>query len=295
LKHFLAFAREGSTLAAARVLGVSQSTVHRRLAELEKRLGRRLLERDLTGYRLTELGEGLRPFAERVEEAIAAFERHLVSSDKELAGTIRVTCPTTVADRLLRTPLVDAFHKRYPGLRVELVVSDQVLDLSTGEADIAIRFGEPDDAALVGRTIAEMSWALYASRSYFERHGRLECPKDIERHLVVAYDGAMANFPAARWLRSVAPGAPIAARSDSWPAVISAVKSGAGLAPMPVAVGDREDELVRMIDDIPELATKYYLLTHRDLHRTPRVRAFFDFVDAEIRAFRAMLSGHAER
>jgi DNA-binding transcriptional LysR family regulator len=295
LKHFLAFARKGSTLAAAKTLGVSQSTVHRRLAELEERLGRRLLERELAGYRLTELGEELRPFAERVEEAVAAFERHLVSSDKELTGTIRVTCPTTVADRLIRTPLIDAFHTRYPGLRIELVMSDQFLDLSTGEADIAIRAGEPKDEALVGRTIAETPWALYASRSYFERHGRPERPKDIERHLVVAFDGAIANYPAARWLRSIAPRAPIAARSDSWPAVISAVKSGAGLVPMPVVLGDRENELVRVIDDIPELATKYYLLTHRDLHRTPRVRAFFDFVAAEIKAFRAMLSGQAER
>ena len=64
---------------------------------------------------------------------------------------------------------------------------------------------------------------------------------------------------------------------------------------MPVALGDRENELVRVIDDIPELATKYHLLTHRDLHRTPRVRAFFDFVATEIKAFRAMLSGQAER
>ena len=93
----------------------------------------------------------------------------------------------------------------------------------------------------------------------------------------------------------MAPHAPIAARSDSWPAVISAVKSGAGLAPMPVVLGDHEKELVRVIDDIPELATKYYLLTHRDLHRTPRVRAFFDFVDAEIKAFRVMLSGRVDR
>jgi len=295
LKYFLAFARKGSTLAAARVLGVSQSTVHRRLAELEKRLGRSLLERDLTGYRLTELGEELRPFAEQVEEAVAAFERHLISSDKAFTGTIRVTCPTTVADRLLRTPLIDAFHARYPGLRVELVMSDQFLDLSTGEADIAIRAGAPQDEALVGRTIAEAPWALYASRSYFEHHGRLECPQDIERHLVVAFDGVIADYPAARWLRSMAPHAPIAARSDSWPAVISAVKSGAGLAPMPVVLGDHEKGLVRVIDDIPELATKYYLLTHRDLHRTPRVRAFFDFVDAEIKAFRLMLSGRVER
>src|SRR6266849_466735 len=73
LKHFLAFARQGSTVAAAKMLGVNQSTVHRRLAELEKCLGRRLVERNLTGYRLTELGEELRPYAERVEDAVTAL------------------------------------------------------------------------------------------------------------------------------------------------------------------------------------------------------------------------------
>jgi len=123
-RHFLAFARNGSTLAAAKALGVSQSTVHRRLTELEERLGRRLLRRGVTGYRLTELGEELRPLAEQVEGAVAAFERHSASWNKELTGALRVTCPTTVADRLLKTPLIDAFHARYPGLRLEFVLSD---------------------------------------------------------------------------------------------------------------------------------------------------------------------------
>jgi DNA-binding transcriptional LysR family regulator len=294
LRLFLAFARKGSTLAAAKTLGVSQSTVHRRLTELEERLGRRLLQRGVTGYRLTELGEELRPLAEQVEGAVAAFERHSASWNKELTGALRVTCPTTVADRLLKTPLIDAFHARYPGLRLEFLLSDQFLDLSKGEADIAIRVGESRDKALVGRSLAAARWAVYASRSYVERHGRPERLEDIDRHFVVAFDGAIANYSAARWLRSIAPHAPIAARSDSWPAVISTVKSGAGLAPMPIAVGDRETELVRAIDDVPELATKYSLLTHRDLHRTARVRALFDFVASERKAFRAVLSGPAD-
>jgi DNA-binding transcriptional LysR family regulator len=294
LRLFLAFARKGSTLAAAKTLGVSQSTVHRRLTELEERLGRRLLQRGVTGYRLTELGEELRPLAEQVEGAVAAFERHSASWNKELTGALRVTCPTTVADRLLKTPLIDAFHARYPGLRLEFLLSDQFLDLSKGEDDIAIRVGESRDKALVGRSLAAARWAVYASRSYVERHGRPERLEDIDRHFVVAFDGAIANYSAARWLRSIAPHAPIAARSDSWPAVISTVKSGAGLAPMPIAVGDRETELVRAIDDVPELATKYSLLTHRDLHRTARVRAFFDFVASERKAFRAVLSGPAD-
>jgi len=295
LKLFLAFARNGSTLAAAKALGVNQSTVHRRLAALEECLGRRLVERHLTGYRLTALGEELRPYAERVEEAAAAFERHLASCDQELTGKIRVTCPAAVADRLARTPLIDAFHARYPDLRVELVMSERFLDLSKGEADIAIRAGESPDDALVGRKIAEGRWGVYASRSYVERHGRPERQEDIERHLVVAFDGAIAHYPAAQWLRSIAPNATVAARSDNWPGFVLAVKSGAGLAPLLTSEGNRDSDLVRVIDNIPELVTNYYLLTHRDLQRVPRVRAFFDFVSTEIKAFRAALSGQADR
>jgi DNA-binding transcriptional LysR family regulator len=104
-------------------------------------------------------------------------------------------------------------------------------------------------------------------------------------------DGAMTNYRVAQRLRSIAPHATIAARCDSWPGLILAVKSGAGLTPVAIAEGDRDRELVRVIDDIPELLMPVYLVTHRDLHRTPRVRAFFDFVATEIKAFRAMLSG----
>jgi DNA-binding transcriptional LysR family regulator len=294
LKHFLAFARTGSMLAAAKALGVNQSTVQRRLTELEDRLGQQLIERHRGGYRLTELGEQLRPDAECIEAAVAAFERRLASCQKEVTGTLRLTCPTTVAHRLTRTSLIDAFQARHPGLRIELVMSDHYLDLAKGEADIAIRAGQSPDENLVGRKIGETRWAVYASRSYVERHGRPQRIEDIERHFVVAMDGGLTNYRAAQWLRSIAPHATIAARCDSWPGLLLAVKSGAGLTPMPVADADRDNELVRVIDDIPELLTAHYLLAHRDLQRTPRVRAFFDFVAAEIKAFRAMLSGQAD-
>jgi DNA-binding transcriptional LysR family regulator len=292
LRHFLAFARAGSMQAAAKALGVNQSTVQRRIAELEERVGRRLVERHLGSYRLTELGEELRPAAEGVEAAVAAFERHLAACDKGLTGTIRVTCGSILAERLRRTPLIDAFHTRHPGLRVELVISDRFLDLSKGEADIAIRLGEPQDEALVGRKIAEAPWAVYASRAYVERHGRPDRPEDIERHFVVTCGDSIAHYPGARWLRSVAPNATIAARSDSWPGLVLAVKSGAGLAALLTFQGDSESELVRVIDNI-DLVTPYYLLMHRDMQQTPRVRAFADFVASEIKSFRALVSREA--
>ncbi len=127
LRYFLAFARAGSMQAAAKALGVNQSTVQRRIAALEERVGRPLIERHFGSYRLTELGEQLRPAAEGVEAAAAAFERHRAACDKGLTGTVRLTCGSGVASRLRRTPLIDAFHARYPGLRVELVSSDRFL------------------------------------------------------------------------------------------------------------------------------------------------------------------------
>jgi DNA-binding transcriptional LysR family regulator len=297
LKHFLAFAREGSVLAAAKSQGVNHSTVHRRLAELERRLGSRLVERQLTGYRLTELGQGLLPYAERVEEAVMACERYLAASDKALTGIVRVTCSPTVGDRLKRSPLLETFHNRHPGLQIELVLSDRYVDLAKREADIAIRSvgRELRDETLVGRKIAEGSWAVYASRAYVERHGRPERPEEIARHRVVKCDGIIAGHSAGLWLRSVAPDARIAACSESWPALVLAVKSGVGLAPLSTALGDSESELIRVINHVPELMTHFYLLMHPDMQHVPRVRAFFDFVVSEIRTFRLVLAGRREQ
>ena len=93
LKYFLAVAQHGSTLAAGRALDVDQSTVQRRLVELEKRIGRPLVQRQPTGYRLTEFGEEMLPHAQRIEHAMSAFEQHLKASGRDLVGVIRVTCP----------------------------------------------------------------------------------------------------------------------------------------------------------------------------------------------------------
>ena len=201
--------------AAAKTLGVNQSTVQRRIAVLEAHVGRRLVERHLGSYRLTELGVELGPAVEDVGSAVTAFERQVAACDKGLIGTLRLTCGSNLAGRLRRALLIDAFHTRYPGLRVELVISDRFLDLSKGEADIAIRLGEPRDEALVGRKIADASWSVYASRAYVERHGRPDSPDDLGGHLVVGCDGLIANYPGARWARSVTPPAVVSTRSDS--------------------------------------------------------------------------------
>jgi DNA-binding transcriptional LysR family regulator len=259
---------------------------------LEQSLGCRLLERHLGGYYLTDLGRDLLPYAERVEEAAAAFERRIASSEKGATGTLRITCAPTVGERLKRTTLVETFEARFPGLQVELLMGDRYFDLSKGEAEIAIRNtgSEPEDEALVGRKITDLNWALYASRAYVQSHGQPTCAKEIDLHRVVKCVGSIAERDPIRWLQAVAPNARVGAYSDSWSGLVLALKSGAGLAPLPVGHGDFESDLVRVID-IPNLVTHMYIFTHKDLQHSPRIRAFFDFVDSEIKAFREFLSG----
>jgi len=290
LRHFLAVARHGSTIAAAKALQLSQSTVHRRLAELEKRIGRNVVIRHATGYRLTEFGNELQPWAEQVEKAVASLERYLVAASDAPTGSVRVTCSESIGYRLIQSPLLETFHGRHPGLRVELIMSDHFLDIARGEADVAIRAGIPNEETLVGRKIADVPWALYCSRAYLARHGRVERAEDIAEHSVIEFDGDIRDHHAAKWLRSVAPTARVVARSNTVPGLLMSVKSGAGLAPLPLPLAVRETELECVLGPVPGLYSPIYLLTHPDLRHMPRVRAFFDFIVDEIDQVRPILT-----
>lgn len=291
LRYFLAVARHGSTLAAARALKMNQSTVQRRLTEFERRIGRPLVRRLPTGYRLTEFGQEMLPYAERVEEAVLAFEQQLEGSRRNVAGVVRVTCPEPIVYRITQSALLERFQARYPALRIEFVMSDKYVDLSKGEADVALRSGDTDDGELVGRKIADSLWAVYASRRYIEQHGKPERVEDLERHLVVGFDDTMMNHRAAKWLGTVAPNAKVVARNNSVLGLVYAVKSGIGVGALPTALGDAEEDLVRVLGPIPELARIWRVLAHPDVRRTPRVSAFFDFITEEIEALRPILTG----
>jgi DNA-binding transcriptional LysR family regulator len=290
LKYLLAVARHHSTIAAGKALGLSQSTVHRRLSELERRLGRQLVTRRPSGYQLTEFGEQLLPYAERVEAAVGGFERQAADTERHLSGVIRVTCPEPIVYRFTQSTLIERFNARHPQLRVEFVTSDRYLDLSKGEADVAFRSGDTDDE-LVGRKIADSLWAVYASRSYIERHGKPERVDDLSSHPLVGFDETLSKHRASTWLQQVAPDAQMAARNNSVLGLVYAVKSGIGIGPLPTALGDAEPDLVRVLGPIAELSRNWRLLTHPDLRRTPRISAFFDFIIAEREALKSILTG----
>ncbi|WP_366658412.1 LysR family transcriptional regulator [Fodinicurvata sp. EGI_FJ10296] len=291
LRHLIAVSRSGSTLAAARALGVNQSTVHRRLLELERRTGLTLVRRQPAGYRLSELGEAVIDDVTAVETAVENLERKIDSLKHDLKGVIRLTCPEPTVARIAASGLLDRFNARYPGLTVEFVTSDRYLDLVKGEADVAFRSGEPTDERLMGRRICDSVWAIYASKDYIRKHGQPESIADLAKHALIGFDGIMQNHRVATWLPTAVPGARIASRCSSMLGVVSSVKAGVGVAPLPTTLGDAEETLVRILPPVPELTRAWYLLTPSDLRRTPRIAAFVDCVLDDIPALRAALVG----
>ncbi len=284
LRHFLAIAREGSIGAAATSLKVNQSTTQRRLLALEKGLGCVLVERHGTSYRLTSQGQILIASVTNVEAAVDAVQRKVASFDNKDLGTLKVTCLVTVGQRIVKSGLLDAFHARHPGTRVELLMEQRILDLSKGEADIAIRGGKPGSGALVCRKIAEVPWGIYASRAFVAQHGSPAAPSDIKRFPIVALVDELEEVPAVRWMRSHAGQATIAARCANIPSAHLAVKSGAGLAPLPTVYAATDTDLVNLLGALPNLNYPMFLVTHKDIRKRPGVNAFFDFCGQELKS-----------
>ena len=289
LKCFLAVARHRSTIAAGKSLRLNQSTVQRRLAELERAIGRPLVQRHPSGYRLTKFGEELLPHAERIEAAVTDFERRVNDEVHDLTGVIRVTCPEPIIGRMAKSSLIERFQALHPKLRIEFVTSDRYLDLSKSEADVAFRSGDTDDE-LVGRKVADSIWAVYASHSYIELHGKPATVNDLPNHHIVGFDETLSAHRASVWLRNVAPGSKMAARTTSVLGLIYAVKSGIGIGPLPASLGDAEPDLVRVLGPIAELSRSWRLLTHPDLRHVPRIAAFFDFILSERELVKSILA-----
>ncbi len=291
LKVFLAVAHEGSTLAAARRLGVNQSTVQRRLADLETQLGEKLVDRLTTGYQLTELGAALLPKAEALAAAAAAFAQASQDLGRAQIGVIRLTCPEPIAFRLTQSGIIERFHSAYPNLTVEFVLNDHYVDLAKGEADIALRSGDSEDSVLVGRKIADSLWAIYASRHYVARHGAPASIAELGLHPLIAFEENMAKHRLVSWLKEVAPHATYGARNSSVLGLISSAKAGVGIAPLPMALGDAETDLIRVLGPIPELTRAWRILTHPDQRQSARISAFFAFILTETDTLRPILTG----
>lgn len=286
LRVFLAVARAGSLSGAARALGVNHSTVFRRIGAFEEALGVRLFERQPSGYMLTPAGEEMRDGALRVEEEIASLSRNVAGQDRRLSGTVRITTIDMLAFGLLPRHLA-GFRSAYPGIEIELVVGNAALSLARREADVALRVDNEPPESLVGRRAGRLAFAVYASAGYRARRPESR----LAEHDWIGFDSEHAALArrTARFLPEVRP----ALRTNSVAAALSAAKAGVGLAPLPCGLADADPDLVRISPLPDEFTLDLWLLTHEDLRRTARIRAFLDFLADALATEAPLLEGRS--
>jgi DNA-binding transcriptional LysR family regulator len=276
LRFVLAIARSGNLAAAAQALGVNHSTMFRRLNAVEKALGSKLFERLATGYRPTESGLRLIETAERMETEALALDRDLTGRDTRLSGQLRVTCSETLGFKILTTEIA-RFNTLHPGIGIDLSVDNRVIDLSRREADVALRATRPSEGDLFGRKIADIGWGLFASTAYVKTHGAPKRVEDLTRHTIIGWSQSAPPTRAAGWLAKHVPPSAIGFRSSTILNQYVAAADGLGVALLPVYLPAGDRRVTRLLA-LKDLTTEMWIVTHRSLKDTARVRAFMEIV-----------------
>ena len=277
LRYFLAVAREGSTLAAARSLRTSQTTVARRVAALERALALTLFEKRQAGYALTPAGEGLVERARQVEAAANGFTDASAALTRETSGTVRIT--TQEIFITLLAPILRELHERHPEILIELDDSQDFRDLGEGEADIALRSAVGDLAGgIVGRRLCDDNWTLYCSRDYAEQHGVPRTRDQLRKHAFIGGGGPKLWRAYSAWLHDLGLDDRVVMHHASATGMMSAIRSGLGIAVLPCIVADADPDLIQCTAPKSGHGRVMWLLTHERLRRTPRVRIVIDFL-----------------
>ncbi|MER2267480.1 LysR family transcriptional regulator [Methylobacterium oxalidis] len=276
-----AIADRGGLTHAAEALAINHSTAFRRLAAIEASLDARLFERRRAGYVPTAAGEAMARAAARMEEDVVTFSRAMAGKGVAPAGELRVTAAASFVSGVMM-PMLGRFCARYPQIRLDLVVSEEALNLSRRDADVALRASDGPPPTLVGRRLADVAWAIY---------GPADGPRTLEDRDWVSPSEGVGGGRHARFVRARAGTGRVRLQLNTVLGLADAVEAGIGIGPLPCMQGDGRPGLVRLSGVEPDLASALWLLTHPDLRHAPRVRAFMDHMAEEIAALRALFAG----
>lgn len=268
----LTIARAGTLRAAANAIGLTHTTVSRRLAVAQERHGA-LFEQHPDGYRPTQLGVTLIEIAERMESLAHAADRQERAVEGELAGPIKLSLPEPIAQYLLTEDLFE-FAADHPAIDLQIETSIRFVDLDRLEADVVVRGAQDPPGHLVGRRLFPTCITYYADRDYLA-----STPRDHLRWIAPASDGLWPDWRE----NSPFPEAPVSIVIDDIVTRHRALVKGLGLGRGACFMADPEPNLVRLVPDAPVPQQDLWVLTHPDLRHTPRIRTLMDFITSAMK------------
>lgn len=293
LRLVLAVARSGSLRKAAISLGLGHATLSRRLGQLEKQLNVRLFDRPASGaVELTAAGEELAASAGQMDEVAAAVVLKVAGRDLSLSGTLRVSVTPLLGTYVL-APAITAFAAAYPDLAIEVSSTYASADLDRREADVVIRATEQPPETLVGQRFCRAAFGLYAARSAVEVAGS-EAAYLASSPPVLGYVGRPDNLWDEAWFTQKLPGLRHTLTTNDPVQLMALARSGGGIARLACCAADADHDLVRIVASHTEYAYDIWLLTHMDLRKTARVRAFMDHMSAALKELAPVIGGETK-
>ncbi len=275
LKAFLETAETGSLSAAARKLGLTQPTLSRQVAAIEQVMGVTLFERVGKSMALTPTGLDLLEHARAMGAAAEALSLAATGSSQAVRGVVSVSATDVVATTLL-PPLVKKLHDQEPGITIDVIPSNALSDLLRREADIAIRHVKPEQPDLIARLIREATAYFYASESWVNAHGHPRSAEDAARLSFVGSDRSGQYLGYLRMHGLPLSEANFSCYADHSVAHWALVRQGMGIGVMMEEIALATPGMVRVLDDLPPVRFPIWLVTHRELRTSKRIRMVFD-------------------
>jgi len=276
-RAFLVTAEEGSLSAAARALGLAQPTLGRQVDALEDELGVVLFERVGRGLRLTPAGHELAEHAREMGEAASRLSMAAFGQNDEMAGDVSITASDAYCAMLL-PPILANLHAAEPRVRIELVATNTASDLLRREADIALRNFRPSEPDLVARRLGDATAHFYGTPAYIKQVGPIRQVADLARASIIDIDGGGRMLEMLTRQGLPLTDANFSFRTGSFPAMWSLVKQGLGLGIIDSRIGDADPDVARAVADFVPFEFPVWLVAHREIHRSRRLRFVFDFL-----------------
>jgi DNA-binding transcriptional LysR family regulator len=277
VRAFHATVESGSLSAAAKALGLSQPTLSRQIAALEASLGSTLFERIGKRLELTDAGRALTAYAAAMGQAAQSFALTASGQSEAMEGTVSVSASDAVAFYLL-PPVIERIRTKAPGITIDILVSNELSDLRRREADIAIRHVRPTEPELTARLLREATASFYASTEWVRRNGH---PRTAADGSGATFIGADPGDRYAGYLRALgidvqASNIPI--RTENSLVAWDLARRGLGIAAIMDDIARTLPDMVRVLDEVPQITFPFWLVAHRELHTARRIRVVFDLI-----------------
>lgn len=285
LRIFHVVAQAGSFTHAGESLKLSQSAVSRHISALEETLGVTLFHRHARGLILTEQGELLHKTSQDIFSKLALIEGQMLDSKDLPEGLLTITAAEFIGTHWL-SPRLQKFKEQNPGIQIEIILEDRVLNLGMREADAAIRLYKPEQGDLIQRQIASVNLVVCASQKYLEKNGTPQRLEDLKSHTLLAYpDNFLAPYNNPNWLLTHA-GIETSSRNviriNSISALASAVESGLGIAVLPRFIAKRKPGVVEIMSSVKRDTIDMYFVYPQERRHSKRIALFRDFILKEI-------------